>query len=457
MKPDRLKSRVSPARRAAFEILRRVESTDAYAAVLLAEMPASVAKAGLSSEDRGLAQELTFGVLRWRRMLDYFIERYTGRAVAKLDQPVLLALRLALYQIRCLSRIPHAAAVNEAVNMVRSAGVASAAGMVNGALRNATRHLDDLPGHEVADPLERAAIEASHPTWILQRWRAPLGDVEAQQLALANNQPPTLAFRVNTLGFETDEIIAQLRSDGARARPSEYVPGAYVVDGGAPAVARAAERGLVYVQDAASQLVALLLEPRSGQRILDLCAAPGSKATHLAALTGDQAWIIAGDVHPHRLATLQDACRRLGIASIDAVALDAARELPISRAASGFDRVLVDSPCSGTGTLRRNPEIKWRLTPGDIPRLAELQLQLLTRAASAVTPGGRLVYSTCSIEPEENEDVIRLFLARDRRFRVALPDADPALITPDGFVRTWPHRHGMDGFFAAVLEQVSGS
>ncbi|HVG19831.1 MAG TPA: 16S rRNA (cytosine(967)-C(5))-methyltransferase RsmB [Blastocatellia bacterium] len=450
MNPKQGKLSVSPARRAAFDILRRVEAEGAYASTLISTLPQSA----LSREDRALAQEIVLGVLRWQRSLDYFIERYSRRPLKRLDLSVLVSLRMGLYQIRHLSRIPQSAAVNESVNLVKIARAASAAGMVNAVLRNAARRLGEMAG-EAAEAAERAAIEVSHPTWMLERWAAWAGETELRSLALANNEPPLAAFRVNTLRATTDEALAHFRAEGLNVRPSEYVPGAFVVEGGpASALTQAAERGLIYLQDEASQLVSLLLEPESGGRILDLCAAPGSKSSHIAALTENNAWVVACDIHPHRLATLGASCRRLGVASVDAVALDGAGEMPFVEGAKKFDRVLIDAPCSGTGTLRRNPEIKWRLSPDDIPRLADLQFSLLERGAGMLAGGGRLVYSTCSIEPEENEGVVRRFIESGKPFRTLQPRAHPALVTADGFVRTFPHKHGTDGFFAAVLERI---
>jgi len=220
------------------------------------------------------------------------------------------------------------------------------------------------------------------------------------------------------------------------------------------ALISAAQQGLIYLQDEASQLVSLLLEPRSGQRVLDLCAAPGSKTSHIASLAADKAWVLACDRHHHRLITLLTSCTRLGLGSIEAIALDAERKLPLDLKGRDFDRVLVDAPCSGTGTLRGNPEIKWRLSVDDLTRLADLQLGLLEQGVSAVATGGRLVYSTCSIEPEENEQVVSRLLQRATTFKVIEPNAPRAFITGDGYVRTFPHREGTDGFFAAVLERV---
>jgi 16S rRNA (cytosine967-C5)-methyltransferase len=442
---------VSSARRAAFDILSQVEAEHAYASVLVAALPES----DLSREDRALAQEIVLGVLRWQRSLDYFIERYSERSIARLDLPVLIALRVGLYQLRHLTRVPQSAAVNQSVNMVKRARVASAASMVNAVLRQAARHLDETAGRGLVDPLERASVELSHPRWMLDRLQSAFGDHETRQLALANNSPPATAFRVNTLRTSVKEVLTDLKAEGITTRESQVAQGAFVVESGpAPVIMQAARRGVIYVQDEASQLVSILLEPKSGHRVLDLCAAPGSKTSHIAVLAEDKAWIIACDRHHHRLATLRATCERLGVQSVDALELDATRALPFVAGGHEFDRVLVDAPCSGTGTLRGNPEIKWRLSTDDIPRLAELQLSVLERASSSVASGGRLVYSTCSIEREENEEVVRRFLEGTTLFQVIEPNAPAGLITSDGFVRTFPHRNGTDGFFVAALERV---
>ena len=449
MNPKQLKPSTSPARRAAFEVLRRVETERAYASVLIASLP----DADLSREDRALAQEIALGVLRWQLWLDYFIERYSGRPVHRLDLPVVIALRMGFYQLRHLARVPDSAAVNESVKLVKEFGARSASGFVNAVLRKATRNPGEEAGQSIEDPVERASVQLSHPAWMVRRWAAWLGEAEARALALANNAVPPLAFRVNTLRTTVDAALADLEARGSTATPSGFVPGAFLVENGANAVVRAAEQGPVYLQDEASQLVSLLLDPQPGDRVLDLCAAPGSKASHIAALTANRARIVACDIHSHRLALLVAACKRLGIDSIDAVSLNATRELPFAEDAPRFDRVLIDAPCTGTGTLRRHPEIKWRLAPDDIPRLAEVQVSLLAQAACFTRSGGRLVYSTCSVEPEENEQVIAHFL-ESAPFRVIQPAAPFEMVTPDNFVRTFPHRHGTDGFFAAVLEKT---
>lgn len=442
---------VSSARRAAFEVLLRVEAESAFASVLLARFSES----DFSREDRALAQEIVLGVLRWKRSLDYFIERYSRRPIARLDLPVLIALRIGLYQLRHLTRIPRSAAVNESVNLVKQARSSSAAGLVNAVLRKAAGHLGEQPGETITDPIERASVRLSHPRWMIERWQAWMGEDETASLARANNSPAPTAFRVNSLRTTVAQALAELANEKITTRESAIAPGAFVVESRSPGVLnRAAERGLIYLQDEASQLVSTLLEPRPGDRVLDLCAAPGSKSSHIAGLAQDKAWIIASDLYTHRLDSLKAASNRLGVTSIDPVALDATQPLPFIESAIAFDRVLVDAPCSGTGTLRGNPEIKWRLSLDDIRRLAELQASLLERAASSVARGGRIVYSTCSIEREENEDVVSRFLESNPRFQSISPGAREDLVTSERFVRTFPHKQGSDGFFAAVIERV---
>ncbi|HMG35531.1 MAG TPA: 16S rRNA (cytosine(967)-C(5))-methyltransferase RsmB [Blastocatellia bacterium] len=439
---------VSPSRRSAFEILKRVNEEGAYASVLLASMP----EGALSPEDRRLVYELTLGVLRRQSTLDYFIARYSKRPVDKIDLPVLIALRLGVYQLRFLSRIPPSAAVNESVSLVKQSRTRSAAGLVNAVLRKASTNIDEEPGASVSDPTDRLSIECSHPRWMIERWIAQFGVKEAEELARANISAAPLAFRVNVLRGGEASIVKAIDDLPGISR-SSIAAGAYLLDGSVPEIlTRPAEEGLIYFQDEASQLVSLVLDPQPGESILDLCASPGSKTSHIAALSNDRSTIVACDVHRHRVATLASTCRRLGVRSVLALACDATLALPFSEE-TVFDRALVDAPCSGTGTLRQNPEIKWRLQPEDIQRLAGTQSLLLEQAARVLRRGGTLVYSTCSIEAEEDESVVADFLNRHGEFESVSPDVPSSLLTPEGFVRTLPHRHGCDGFFVAVMRK----
>ena len=428
---------VSPARRAAFEVLRRVEEEGAFAAPLLANLPAS-----LSTEDRALAYELTLGVLRRQFWLDRLAEHLSGRAGGKLDAPVRLALRMGLFQIRFLARVPAHAAVNESVETARAAGFGSAAPFVNAVLRRATREPDYDPAAAVADPLERIAVETSHPPKLVRRWAASFGVEEAASFARANNDSAPAAFRVNTLKSDPETLVERLRAEGIAVAASRVAPGAWRVEGGAGASAalhRLSVEGLVYMQDEASQLVAYVLGARPGERLLDACAAPGRKTTHLAALGEGRARIVAGDLYEHRLRVVRETCARLGVEGVAPVALDAEAALPF--ADETFDRVLVDAPCTGTGTLRHNPEIRWRLTLESFKEMPAVQGRILAEAARVLRRGGRLVYSTCSVEREENEEVVAAFLQTHADFRQTQA------------TRTWPHREDVDGFFLASLER----
>jgi 16S rRNA (cytosine967-C5)-methyltransferase len=456
---------VSPARAAGFDALRRVEQDAAFATdaldARLSRMPAAT-----NSADAALATELVMGVLRWRRLLDFLVERYASRAVESLDLEVLLALRLGLYQLRFLSRVPASAAVNESVELVKQARKRSAAGLVNAALRRASCDaaikgpLDALLPAD-APPSERLSVLYSHPAWLVGRWLARYGEPATRALLEADNRPPRLCAASLAPGAASD-AIASLAADGFDAAPSPWLSAAIElrsVPRGGVGASEAFRDGRILIQDDASQMVPLLLDVRSGQRVLDVCAAPGGKTARLAAQAA-QGQVIAGDVHPHRLRQMRDLLSKVRAGNVHAVALDATAPLPF---VARFERVLLDAPCSGTGTLARNPEIRWRLAPGDLPALAEKQKSILRQALAALAPGGRLVYSTCSLEPEENEQVIASAVAATPGARVV--SSEPALVPhlragadshamfdANGFFRTLPSVHGTDGFFAAAIE-----
>ena len=440
---------VSPARRAAFEILRRVDEEGAFASVLLA-----AGGEELSAQDRALCYELVMGVLRWQLWLDRLIEYYARRSVESLDAPVRRALHLGLYQLRFLSRVPARASVNESVNLMRLVKIVSAASFVNAVLRRAIREPGYDPAANISDPIERIAIETSHPLWLIERWVNALGKEEAQAFARANNESPPMAFRVNARDDDgLESALNELRDEGGVLEPSRVAPRAWRIQGATAALRLLARDGRVYIQDEASQLVAHVLEAREGERVLDVCAAPGSKTTHIAARTPDLSLIVAGDLYEHRLRTVVEAGARARTSLIRAVALDATVPLPLAE--SSFDRVLVDAPCTGTGTLRRNPEIRWRITASDIMDLQQRQQRILASASRMVRQGGRLVYSTCSVEREENEEVAASFLHENRTFRQISPLVLAPFQNASGAARTWPHKEGADGFFIAAFERRS--
>ena len=426
---------VSPARRAAFDILRRV-ADGAFSSVLLASEEPQ-----LKPADRALTHELVLGVLRRQLWLDKIVEHFSKRSAESLDLPVRIALRMGLYQLRFLSRIPASAAVNESVNLVRVAKLSSAAAFVNAVLRRAIREAGYDPASDAEDPLARLATETSHPVWLVERWVKSFGLAEAEALARANNDIPPTAFRVIHTRANEDDIVQQLTAAGASVERSTIAKHAFRVSGALALVRDFSANGQIYLQDEASQLVPQLLDAHPGERILDLCAAPGGKTTLLADRSGNNTTIIAADRSATRMTTITTTAALHHLRSIKPILLNALYKLPF--APNTFDRVLVDAPCSGTGTLRRNPEIRWRLTNTDIPNFAADQKRFLHNAAVVVKPGGRLVYSTCSVEREENEEVIDDFLTTHRNF------------TQLKTIRTWPHREGSDGFFMSVLEHKS--
>jgi 16S rRNA (cytosine967-C5)-methyltransferase len=453
---------ISVARRIAFDILRRVAVKEAYAADLLyAEL-----ESGVKKTDASLATELTLGVLRWQRLLDFLLERHIDRRREQLDIEVLLALRLGLYQLRHLDRVPRHAAINESVELVKRAHKGSAAGMVNAVLRRATakariagEELDGLIPAETAAE-ERLGILHSHPTWLVARWVKCFGKERTIALLQANNRPAPLTCAV--FEEEASERVAEsLRKSHLEVTPGRWLRGALQISGGNPGSAEAYRSGQINFQDEASQMVAHLVDPRDSEMILDACAAPGGKTIILARATGSRGRVIAGDIHEHRLRAIQQQLRRTHTTNVALAALDATQPLRFSR---GFDRVLIDAPCSGTGTLSRNPEIRWRLKPEDLNEAHRSQTAMLRNALAAAGKSGRVIYSTCSLEPEENEEVIAEALTEAPEWRVTSGQAAlvphlrevaaaEKLFTADGFFRTFPPEHGTDGFFAAVLER----
>jgi 16S rRNA (cytosine967-C5)-methyltransferase len=454
---------ISSARKIAYEVLRRVEAEGAYASdVLHSELGARV-----KGEDAGLATELVMGVLRWRRLLDFLLERQMKKPVARLDLPVALALRIGLYQLRFLERIPARAAVNESVELVKSARKASAAALANAVLRRAADEAR-VPAEKLvpqATPIaERLGILHSHPTWMVERWLKRLGEEHTIALLDANNRAPRLSCALHDVA-RRDEILATLQNAGLRIVPGNILQSAFAASGGSPTRTESFRTGAISVQDEASQTVPLLLNTQSGDRVLDLCAAPGGKTPPLVRAAGASGIVVAADRHAHRLRAMREQFKRLALTQVRLIELDAASPLPFR---VPFDRILLDAPCSGTGTLARHPEIRWRLNPEQLKEFHELQTSLLRSALQQLAPGGRLVYSTCSIESEENEQVVEEALRSTSGLQRGITNEAAqglsgklvsgfkaeSLFDPDGYFRTTPNALGTDGFFAAVISKA---
>jgi 16S rRNA (cytosine967-C5)-methyltransferase len=446
------------ARRLAFDVLARVEQ-GAFADLAL---DAALSRAvGMDPRDRGLATELVYGVLRCRGRLDFALAPLSRQPYDRIEPAVLRILRLGAYQILHLDRIPERAAVHESVELAKRAGLERAAGFVNGMLRSLIRGRERLawPDPEQS-PREHLVHALSLPPWLAERLLAQLGPEQALAAAAAFLTAAPLTLRTNSLRQERGVLLEALRNQDNRVEPTRYAAeGIRVLERGEENRAWR-EEGRFQVQDEASMLIAPLLGPQPGERILDACAAPGGKTTHVAALTGNRAAILACDLYPARLRLVQQGAERLGCQGIEAVLRDWTRETDAPR--GPFDRVLVDAPCSGLGVLRRNPEIRWRRREDEILQLAALQRTILDRVAPLVRPGGTLLYSVCTFTVEETDATAEAFLAGHAGFRAVdlRPLAPPAwrpLFDECGRLRTWPHRHdGMDAFFAVRFQRIEG-
>jgi 16S rRNA (cytosine967-C5)-methyltransferase len=442
---------IAPARVAAYDVLLAV-------AAGRADLPDALARARTKlpdERDRALAGEIATGALRWQGAIDHVIEAFAGRAIGRLDPEVVAILRISNFQLLHLDRVPASAVVDDAVQLAKKAGKKSASGFVNALLRRVSRERDRLP--LPAEPaIDLLSITLSHPRWLAARWLARYGVEAATAWARFDNAPAPLTLRANTLTTSASELIRILEGSGVESCPARFAPNGVVVTSGNPLLTPLAHSGAFVVQDEASQLVGLYAGASPGERILDACASPGGKTTQMAAAMGDNGLVVAADVRNRRVELLARTVAISGARSIRVVRADA-RDIAPFRAV--FDAVLVDAPCSGLGTIRRDPDVRWRRAEADLAPLAAAQRDMLERLAPVVIPGGRLVYSTCSSEPEENEVVVADFLDAHPEFSRAIPEAFEqrpdlrALLDPHGALRTLPFRDGLEAFYAVSLKK----
>ncbi|MCJ8011268.1 16S rRNA (cytosine(967)-C(5))-methyltransferase RsmB [Paenibacillus sp. KQZ6P-2] len=438
------------------DVLTRVEQEGAYSNL---QLNSALQRASLSREDTGLATELVYGTVARLNTLDYFLERFVAKGLNKLQPWVRSLLRLSLYQMMYLDRIPPHAVVNEAVNLAKRRGHQGISGMVNGVLRNILRNREQLVLPEDLSPAKRIALEHSHPLWLVERWISQYDEAVAEAICRANNEPPAVSVRVNTTMISRDEMLAEMKEAGLDAVPSSLSPeGILVLSGGNMALSDWYRDGQISVQDESSMLVAGAVGPASGMKILDCCAAPGGKTAHIAELMKDQGEIIANDLHEHKRKLIGEQAERLGLDTIHTVtgnALELVQKYP----AGSFDRILLDAPCSGLGVIRRKPDLKWTKTAGDIGEIASLQRELLDSVSSLLRVGGILVYSTCTIDSEENEGTVQHFLKTHPGF--GLPeDAGEEWSklhskTEGVGVQILPQDYHSDGFYIARLQRFS--
>lgn len=436
------------SRMAAAEILYRVDRESGFADVLLgARLP------DFAPADRRLITRLVLGTLAWRGRLDHELVQLTGRKLDGIQPAVLTIMRMGLFQLRFLDRIPQHAAVDTAVSIAkRIPDARKASGFINAVMRRATRETVPMPSRE-HDEKNFLAIAYSHPRWMVERFVEWLGVAAAERLMAANNDAAPNAIRLNLARGTRDDLIEKLRGEGFEIGASGRFPETIVLSNAPNFESRAYREGLFHAQSEASQMVARMLAPAAGATVVDCASAPGGKATHLAGLVGDRGRVLALDLNLNGLKNARSLARRLRHRNVQFVRADLASAAPLRN--SSFDYVLLDAPCTGLGTLREHPEIKWRLKPTDPARMAATQSRMLSNAAALVRPGGAIAYSVCSIAPEEGEAVIGEFLTNHADFEidrgVAARVELKEFIDSRGFMKTRPDLGGLDGFFALRL------
>ncbi len=441
------------ARDRAVSMLMRLERTDGYLDKLL---DSELSHCEMDLRDRRLLVELATGVVRWEVRLDWVLAQFYRGDYERAPPIARNAMRVALYQILFLDRIPHSAAVNESVGIVKTGAGPRVANMVNGVLRSIVRRLHSISWPDrSSDEARYFAVMYSHPIWMVERWLERFGPSEAEALLNANNRRPDLSLRVNPLRALVEEVRRNLEEDGVGVAMSPYDPWSLRVNSiGSVGDHPLFRAGAVTVQDEAAVLASRITGVKPGMTVIDLCAAPGGKATAMAEMLAGSGHVLAVDRHAGRLRGVDESARRLGVESVVETMQGDARTVTPPQA----DVVLVDAPCSGLGVIDRKPDIKRTRTPEDIARTVGLAGQILENASRLVRAGGSLVYTTCTIEPEENDGVIRAFIDRHPEYTVeAVPPSIPNDVRDGPFLRTYPHRHGIDGSFGAVLRRLLGT
>ncbi len=442
----------SNVREIALQALLQIEKDQAYSNLLLNQM---INKHKLNPKDVGLLTELVYGTVQRRKTLDYFLTPFVKKGLKKLDLWVLVLLRLSLYQLVYLDRIPDRAIVHEAVEIAKKKGHKGISSMVNGTLRSIIR--EGVPSvDDIKDPIKRLAIKESYPTWLIDRWVQQFGLETTEKICEVNAVPPVVTARINRTKInDIDKAIARLKEEGVIAIKGDLSPDAIkIIEGHLPSTTLY-KQGYLTIQDESSMLVARALNPEEGTKVLDSCAAPGGKTTHLAELMAGTGSVNALDLHEHKIKLIKDQARRLQLPNIHTNATDSRKANQLFDKES-FDYILVDAPCTGFGVIRRKPDIKWQKSEKDIERISAIQTDILASVASLLKPGGRLVYSTCTIDIEENENVVQAFLKEHTEFQIddslaeRLPECTKIAFN-NGTLQILPHYFDTDGFFVASL------
>lgn len=446
--------RVKTPRAISLEILNEIETTDSSLDQLLTKSFKRYRH--LTPIDRSFLTELTYGTLRWREKCDWYISKFSKIPFKEIDSRILNILRLGFYQILFLTRTPVSAAVNESVNLAKKIRGKKGGGFVNAILRSYLRNKKDISFIDFDGKSSvYISVYYSHPLWLIERWLKEIGEEETIRTCSFNNKIPPLTLRTNTLKIDRESLIERLRDKGLNPTPTKFSEeGIYLLDSPPVSDIPFLKEGLYIIQDEASQIVTKIMDPRPRERILDACASPGGKTTHIAQKMGNEGEIYALDISQVKLNLIKRLCQLLGVKIVKTIKGDATKPIPFSQDIK-FDRILADVPCTGFGTIRRNPDLKWRKNEDDIKRLSMLQYSILENISSYVKEGGILIYSTCTIFREENEDVVEKFLSKHKEFKLddlrgILPER-LCIFTKDGYFKTFPPKDEMDGFFVARL------
>ncbi|NBI29610.1 16S rRNA (cytosine(967)-C(5))-methyltransferase RsmB [Chengkuizengella marina] len=451
------KKKIPTARELAMEILTKVDEKKAYSNILLNE---SLNKFKLERQEVALTTEIVYGTIQRMNTIDYFLDQFLNKKVRKLQPWVRNLLRLSFYQLYYLDRIPDHAVVNEAVNISKRKGHRGISGMVNAVLRNIIRKKDQIALPSTSNIVQHISLKHSHPEWMVRRWVHQFGEEIAEQICKANNETPHVSVRVNTLKQDRDSIVKEMQQEALKVSPSSISADGIVVEsGGNMAHSAWFKEGKISIQDESSMLVAAVIDPKKNETILDCCAAPGGKTTHIAEKMENTGVIWANDIHQHKKKLIDEQVERLHLKNIKTSVEDAALLIKKFEKQS-FDRILLDAPCSGLGVIRRKPDLKWVKSESDIEEITQIQLGILCKIADLVKPGGVLVYSTCTIEASENEHIIKAFLSQNPQFSTDssidkfLPkEVYHQIKLEEGMLQVLPNYYHSDGFFIARLHK----
>lgn len=448
---------VDLARETALKILYDISENEAYSNIAVNRR---LEGEQLRELDRAFATDLVYGTVKWLLQIDYIIDRFSSIKLKKLSPWIKNILRLGIYQILHTDKIPVSAACNTSVDLAKRYGHQASSRFVNAVLRNIAKSRDNIPYPDKSNIIEYFSIVYAYPKLLVENWVTLFGAEFTEALLKSNNQVPEFTIRVNTLKTGRKELIEQLAREGVKALPGKYLEDAVVLENPSSITKLDSfKNGYFTVQDESSMLAAIVLDPQPGELVLDVCSAPGGKTTHMAQQMKNSGKIIARDIHTHKLKLIQDTCIRLGIKIVETEQFDACEldEKMLGKA----DRVLVDAPCSGLGIIRKKPDIKYSRHFEQQKELVALQRRILKNAAAYVKPGGCLIYSTCTTQPEENLENIKWFLEENKQFKLVgfkdlLPEKLEGITSKDGFIQLYPNIHQTDGFFISKISRVLG-